>query len=295
MPAEAGRPEPGQIAIWEASDGYPIHLRRYEPAGETFAHLVGLHGIQSHSGWYERSSRLLAEAGFAIHFLDRRGSGLNWLNRGDATSFRRLVADVVEFIRELKGQTAEPVFLWAGSWGGKVAAAAAAELGEELAGLALWCPGFCPKVHPSPGQRLRIAAARVRRPRRLFLIPLNDPRLFTADQRWQQFIRDDPLVLTHATARLLVSSVLLDRHLRRVAERVTQPVLVLLGERDRIMDNARTRAFVESWASRQREIIEYSGWEHTLEFEVEPERFVGDVVVWLKGQLANHADALPKQ
>ena len=31
------------------------------------------------------------------------------------------------------------------------------------------------------------------RPRKLFPVPLNDPELFTATPRWQQFLRDDPL------------------------------------------------------------------------------------------------------
>ena len=50
-------------------------------------------------------------------------------------------------------------------------------------------------------------AARLFRPRKRFAIPLNDPELFTLSPHWQQFLRDDPLRLHQATARLLIESV----------------------------------------------------------------------------------------
>ena len=61
-------------------------IRLTEPANGIKAHIVALHGIQSHSGWYTWSSRKLAEAGFAVHFTDRRGSGLNWQARGNGNA-----------------------------------------------------------------------------------------------------------------------------------------------------------------------------------------------------------------
>ena len=59
------------------------------------------------------------------------------------------------------------------------------------------------------------------------------------------------------------------------------PVLLLLAEQDRIIDNERTRRFVERFASSDEETIEYPGAHHTLEFEPEPERFIDDVIGWL--------------
>lgn len=279
MPAELPT-----VMRWEASDGYPLMVRLWEPVGPVRGYLVALHGIQSHGGWYEWSCSELANAGFAVHFLDRRGCGLNWLRRGDAPSYRRLVADVVEYVRELKANAAEPAFLWAGSWGAKVATAAAAQVGDDLNGLALWCPGFCPKVSPSFAEKLRIVLARLTRPQRRFRIPLNDPRLFTANPERQRFIAEDPLALTHATARMLIESVRLDRHLRSIFQQLRVPKLLLLAGRDRIIDNARTRVLVESWPDPPL-LLEYADVEHTLEFEPRPQRFVSDLLEWLAGLL----------
>src|SRR5262249_60115565 len=138
----------------------------------------------------------------------------------------------------------EKIILCAISWGGKLAAALPARHPGLVDGLALLCPGFCPRIRPPLGQRLRIFLSRWLRPTRLFPIPLNDPELFTATPHWLEFLRTDPLALRQATARLLIESVRLDFYCRIAARYVSVPVLLQLAEHDRIIDNARTRSFV---------------------------------------------------
>ena len=83
--------EPGPaVETQVASDGYRIHVAVWPVAEGTTvrARVVVIHGIQSHGGWYDDSCRRLAEAGFVVSFLDRRGSGLNEEGRGDAPGRR---------------------------------------------------------------------------------------------------------------------------------------------------------------------------------------------------------------
>jgi alpha-beta hydrolase superfamily lysophospholipase len=303
------------IETHTASDGYCWRYRRY-PATPPRAHVVCIHGIQSHAGWYEYSCTQLSRAGFVVSFLDRRGSGMNDRDRGDTPSFRRLLDDLAEFLQGVRSQgeqggggTAGPgpstqysvlstqysepamashprsqalVFLVAISWGGKLAVALQRRHPGLVDGLALLCPGFFPKVRPSLRQRLGILGSRLVSPRKLFPIPLNDPELFTASPGRQQFIRDDPLGLRQATARFLVESVRLDYYLRSAPAYVTVPVLLLLAEHDRIIHNDKTRQFVEGFASADKPVIEYAGAHHTLEFEEQPDRFVNDLRDWLE-------------
>jgi alpha-beta hydrolase superfamily lysophospholipase len=284
-----------RILTHTASDGYAWKYRQYEPPGAAHAHAVCVHGIQSHGGWYDHSCRRLAEAGFAVSFLDRRGSGLNEQDRGDAPSFRRLVDDIAEFLsaarsaeREARSagmgapRSALPVFLLAISWGGKLAAALLRRRPGLVDGLALLCPGFRAIVRPPLRERLSIAWSYLVAPRRLFPVPLNDPELFTSSPEWRQFLRDDPLSVRQATARFLAHSVRLDGYLRFVPRHVTVPVLLMLAGRDRIIDNARTRRFVESFASPDRTVIEYPEAHHTLEFEPRPHRYLDDLIAWLR-------------
>ncbi len=279
---------PYTIEEFTAGDGYRWHYRRYPPSGPPRAHLVAIHGIQSHGGWYENSCRWLGERGYAVSFIDRRGSGLNMEARGDAPGFRRLLDDLAEFLmaaRRGDGEARIPTFLLAISWGGKLATALQRRHPDLIDALVLLCPGFFAKVKPSRQQRLAILAARIVSPRKLFSIPLNSPDLFTATPHWQQFIAADPLGLRRATARLLFENVRLDGYLRFVARYVRAPVLLLLAEKDRIIDNERTRRFVDRFVSAERQIIEYPGAHHTLEFEPDPQSWLADVEGWLARQV----------
>jgi alpha-beta hydrolase superfamily lysophospholipase len=266
-----------------------------------------VHGIQSHGGWYEYSCRRLSEAGYAVYFLDRRGAGLNEHDRGDAPSFRRLIDDIADFIERVarpehgcegRGQSPEashalrihaqgvppkiPVVLLAISWGGKLAAGLCRRHPGKVDGVALLCPGFFPKVRPTLGQRLGILISRLVRPHRLFPVPLSDPSLFTATPRWQEFIAKDPLAVRYATARLLAESVRLDMYLRWLPLAIKVPMLLMLAGEDRIIDNAKTRAFVDRIAVGDKHIIDYPHAHHTLEFEPDPDPFIADLLAWLR-------------
>ncbi len=301
-----------EIRSWIASDGYVAHYRHFACSGtrqssgslpnrnsgefrytaSPRAQLVCLHGIQSHGGWYEYSCSRLAQAGYEVFYLDRRGAGLNQSHRGDAPSFRRLLDDIHEFIGGACGRRPEtPVVVVACSWGGKLAPALCRRHPHAVDGLVLIAPGLFPKVRPTFGQRLGILASRLVKPTRLYPIPLNDPALFTDTPRWQQFIARDSLSLRQATARLLVESVRLDAYLRRTPPHVHVPVLLQLAEHDRIIRNDRTRRFVELLATPNKQIIEYAGAHHTLEFEPDPDPPIDDLIRWLHA----HDDVLHKR
>lgn len=278
-------PGRGVVRTFRASDGYTFYLRHYPAAGRPRGRLVFVHGIRSHGGWYERSCAEFAAAGFDVHFLDRRGSGLNSARRGDSPSFRRLLDDVAEFVRDLRTERAWlPVFVCGISWGGKLAVGLPYRHPGLIDGLALLCPGLVPKIAPPFLRRMRIALARVLRPDRLFPIPLNEPELFTASPEWQRFVEADPHGLRLATARFLFGSFSLDIYLRRAARRVTVPTFVALAEHDRIIDNVRTRAFVARFPG-ETNVVEYAGAHHTLEFEPPDHPWTGDVLAWLGRQI----------
>jgi alpha-beta hydrolase superfamily lysophospholipase len=272
---------PYQVRSYTATDGYRCHYRDYAPNGTPRGRVVFVHGIQSHAGWYEHSCRRLSAAGFAVSFLDRRGSGQNTEARGDTPGFRRLLDDLAEFLQPLRQQDPKlPIFLAGISWGGKPVVALQCRHPGLVDGLALLCPGFCPRVGPPFRERLAILGARLTNPGRLFPVPLSDPQLFTATPCWQAFIRDDALSIRQATARFFVESVRLDLYLRFAASRLSVPVLLQLAAHDRIIDNTRTRAFVQRIAPPDMEVREYAGAHHTLEFESNPEPFLADLLDW---------------
>lgn len=256
-----------ELRTFLASDGYRFYYRHYPATGRPRGRMVFLHGIRSHGGWYGRSCEAFASAGYDVFFLDRRGAGLNTAHRGDAPSFRRLLDDVAEFVHDLRRtQPWLPIQLAGISWGGKLAVGLPYRKPGLVDSLVLLCPGLCPKVGPSLGQRIAIGRARVRNPSKLFPIPLSEPELFTGSPDWQKFIAENPHDLRQATARFLFGSTSLDIYLKRAAKHVRVPSLLLLAEQDRIIDNTRTRAFAESFPV-QPTVVDFRGAHHTLEFE----------------------------
>jgi alpha-beta hydrolase superfamily lysophospholipase len=269
------------IKTFRASDGYEWQYRSYEPDQAPIGHMIILHGIQSHGGWYETTNQWLVRHGWRVSFLDRRGCGLNSQARGDCPSLRRLLDDIAEFMRAEHNRTAGPVLLMGISWGGKLAVALQKRHPGLCHGLVLITPGFKPKVRPRLWQRLRIAVNRFVRPTRLFPIPLNAPELFTANTERRRFIAEDQWALRQATARLLFESARMDVYLRVAARKVRCPTLVLLAEYDRIINNRKTRRFLGRCKRADVQVIEYSGAHHTLEFESAGPPFHDDLARWL--------------
>jgi alpha-beta hydrolase superfamily lysophospholipase len=283
-------PLPRDISF-QASDGYPFHVAVWPAGGPARAHVVVLHGVQSHSGWYHSLGRTLAAAGFDASFPDRRGSGPNERDRGHAPSGRRLVQDIAEWLEDLrKQQPGLPVVLSGISWGGKLVVIAAAQHPGLIDGIALICPGLLPRVGVTRKEKLQIAWALLTNRRKLFPIPLSDPALFTTNPAAQQVIAADPHSLRQATAGLLAASFFIDRRVQRAPRHVKQPALLMLAGQDRIVDNARTLDYFQRLASSDRELIEYPDGHHTLEFEPDPTRYAHDLIQWIETKVLANAN-----
>ena len=276
--------DPGRVETFTASDGAELYLRRWLPANTPWARLAFLHGARSHGEWYARGCAEFAAAGVAVSLLERRGAGLNTARRGDAPNFRRLIDDVAEFLtRERRTRADLPQVVLGVSWGGKLAAALPYRAPGLAAGLVLACPGLCPRVTPPIATRLRIAAARVARPTRLFPMPLNEAQLFTDSPEWRAFIAANRHDLHAASARFLASSVSFDIYLKRARRHLTVPVLTLLAGGDAVVDNARTRQYVTAFPSHDNRVRDYPEAAHTLEFE--PGRpYIADTISWMQAR-----------
>lgn len=269
------------IVTFTASDGYPFHLRRWS-VPDPSAHLVVLHGIISHSGWYRRTGSYLAEQGFAVHSLDRRGSGLNFEARGDVRDHSRWVDDVVEFIGSLPESS--PVVLAGISWGGVLASAVTRRLADRLTGLALICPGLQSRRGTGAAQQRVVRVANALGCGGLkFPIPLQEPAWFTNSVTAQAYIRDDPFTLRKVTLRLAAASAELYRAVTVDPEPIRTPTLLMLADADAIVDNEGVRAFVERHHVGPTEVIRYPDAAHTLEFEPDPSEHLRDLAAWCRG------------
>jgi len=265
-----------RMCDWTMSDGYALRGRVWPPGDDTRDRaIIYLHGIQSHGGWFEWSASRLAQNGTAVILPDRRGSGLNATDRGDAPSSERWLDDIDELAtwaqREFGARTFDLVGV---SWGGKPALAWALRRPERVERLLLIAPGLFPAVDVGVRARFQIGRSLLGGGRRMFPIPLNNPELFTDDPKGRAFIAKDPLKLTHATARFFWHSTRLDRRLlRSPAGALSAEVTLLLAGRDRIIRNAPTQEKIRRLSANRAHVITFSEGVHTLEFGTETSRF----------------------
>jgi len=70
-----GAGSPAVEGVAKAPDGTELLTRHWQAAGRAWATVLIVHGIAEHSGRYERTGRLMAEAGLDVHSFDLRGHG----------------------------------------------------------------------------------------------------------------------------------------------------------------------------------------------------------------------------
>ncbi len=239
-----------------------------------------LHGITSHGGWYDRSCRHLCDCGFEVHFLDRRGSGLNLEGRGDVEHHAIWLADVTSYLEQIRGT--QPVVLCGISWGGKLAAALARRQPGLIDGLTLVTPGIYSRFEPGPLKRLMLRLPkRERMLSRQLTIPLLPASLFTETPAWHEYVDTDPLSLRNVTLRFVQADLQLTRYAQQGAPYIHTPTLMMLAGRDRILSNSRCRSYLGRIGAAHKTLIEYPNAVHTLEFESSPERYFADLADWI--------------
>jgi acylglycerol lipase len=268
------------------SDGYEAYAR-YWPAEARTSAVLYLHGIQSHCGWFAETAGALQAAGWAVLQPDRRGSGRNQHDRGNAASHVQLIDDgllCARRLRELAG--VQSVHLLGVSWGGKLAAAMYASDPAAAVSLTLVVPGVFPIIDVPAAEKFRIGWSMVSNPARLFDIPLNDPELFTDQPDRIAFLRDDPYQLHQATAGFFVASRRMDRVCARLPQAPPVPLHVFLAGQERIIDNDRTREWIRRMRWPCRQVTVYDRARHTLEFSDACPTFTADLIRWLSDPAA---------
>lgn len=281
-----------EIREFQASDGRNLAYVIHRPIllNPRRAAFVYLHGIESHSGWFDLAAENLADRGYPVFSIDRRGSGLNRENRGFVSGhvddMDQLLEDVHRAIEIAKASgDFEEIYLIGLSWGGKYVMAYDAVHPGAVDGMVLITPGMKPLVDLSIGQKLGIAVDSVFAPTRQHPTPIRS-EMFTNDPEQLDYIKNDPLKLHTASAAFFMQSIRMDRLVAKDNDAKHPPMLVFLAGNDRIIDNEATREFVTRDPYGSVEIIDYPDQTHSIQLDA-PGRMTSDIIRWI--------DSLPKR
>ena len=275
-----------EVRTFKTHDGKELAYVVHRPArpNPRRAAFIYLHGIESHSGWFDLAAEHLAARGYPVFSLDRRGSGINRENRGYISGHvdrgTNLVADIHHAVEIAKASgKIDEIYLIGLSWGGKYVMAYDATYPDEVDGMVLITPGMKPKVDLSAGEKLAVLTDSVFAPTRQHRIPI-EPEMFTTDPAHLSYIKQDPLKLHTASAGFLMHSRSMDKLVEKTDDSKHPPMLVFLAGKDRIIDNEATRELVTRDPNRQVKVIDYPDQTHSIQLDA-PDRLARDIVRWV--------------
>ncbi len=95
---------PGMTRTIATPDGTTLLTRDWTPDVDPWLHLLLVHGVGEHSGRYDRTGRLLAEAGVMVTAYDHRGHGGSSGRRGDVERWADLIDDAGRVLADVRGR-----------------------------------------------------------------------------------------------------------------------------------------------------------------------------------------------
>ncbi len=273
-----------------ATDGYCLRYRVW-PGVHPHATMVLVHGVMSHSEWLAPLAVRLASTGFNVVGADRRGSGLNRTDRGDAPSRQQLTADLHEIIKAQRVAD-QPLYLLGWCWGAVLAINAALEFSPEIAGLALVAPGLFPSEIVR--RRLRQQWGRLdkslRAPGRGYVDNPVTEEMFTDGPWLDNFIRKDKTRIQSITPRFLGIMMKMGTVATTRLSELKHPMLVLLASRDEAVDNDRTLTAFGNLSNKSLCITNCDA-RHGMQFEI-PDELTIHIDSWV--QRVQREDSLPE-
>lgn len=260
-----------------SADGTPLRLHH---KGDSRRNVILVHGLAEHAGRYAHVVDALVDAGFRTTVVELRGHGRSGGQRGHVDRWRRYAEDLWAAAR-----TAGEVYAIVGhSMGGLVVLDALREaLDPPLVGVALSNPLLGSRVK---APRIKVRAAGLLS-RLLPTLPLSnelDAGHISRDPDVVARYKADPMVFGTITPRWYTEMIAAMARAQEAAGRVTAPLLLQLGESDRICDPERAAAVAEHWGGPVT-IKRYPSLYHEIYNEPEKAEVIADLVAWL--------DALP--
>ncbi len=252
--------------------GLPELRRLWEPESKPWAEVLVVHGLGEHSGRYERTGALMAEAGLRVHSFDLIGFGATGGRRGHIDSWEDFLDQVESHVKE----AGRPLVLLGHSMGGEIALEYALSNRPRPDLLVLSAPALGGGAPWQKKSAPIVAAIAGKMP-----VPnaLKGEQL-SRDPAVGEAYFSDPLVLTKSTARLGADLFKAKDRVRASLHQLDVPTLVLHGGSDTIVPPQSSVA-LESVAERRLLV----GLRHEIFNEPEGPEVVGQVVEWIRSRL----------
>ena len=274
-----------QDGYFKNQENQSIYTQNWLPDNPAKAVLLIIHGLNEHSGRYDHFSNFFVNEGFAVYSMDLVGHGKSDGTRSYVKDFNNYLDDIILYLEKIKQlQPESPIFLIGHSMGGLISALILIDHPDQFAGAVL--SGSVVQV-PDDVSSLFITLGKFVS----FILPKLgllkiDLSGLSRNPDVVQAYKDDPLVNSGKfTARV---SAEMTKSFDRVAgegSRIKDPVLILHGGSDRIVNPACSHFLYALVSSEIKKIIIYDGFYHEIYNDPGHEQVYQDVSSWINNQL----------
>ena len=284
--AHGARCEDGRLRWLEDARGRRLAFSEY-PAAEPWLHLLISHGFGEHRGWYHHLAEALRARGVSTYTFDHYHHGISDGRPGDAPRYDVLIDGL-------------RLALEKGLMSGLGPGARVGLLGHSNGGLTVL--RALPSLPAGVVSCVALSNPLLRLPLRLswWALPLvavlglfapalrvpfrTVPKRLTGNSEIWPDYAGDSLRFRSVSVRFFRAMADAARAARREANCHGQPLLLLFGERDPVVNGAATLGWFQRLNSQHKKLITYPGLRHELFNEREWETVASDLVEWLKAQ-----------
>lgn len=252
-------------------------IREWKPEGDPRAYIVLVHGLAEHSGRYERTGTLLADAGFWVRSFDLIGAGASGGRRWDIDHWSRYHDQIASHVQWAKGH-GTPVVAMGHSLGGALCLGYALSDRPRPDLLVLSAPGLA----GGAGWQRALAPVMAKLTPTLPVPNALDGSVLSRDPAVAEAYFADPLVVAKSTCRF--GAKLFDEmdRLNAQLDDLDIPTLVFHGGDDRLVPT-HTSEVLGDLGCVDRKV--YEGLRHETLNEPEGPEVVADVVAWIDKRL----------
>ncbi|MFZ4814958.1 MAG: alpha/beta hydrolase [Phototrophicaceae bacterium] len=268
-----------------SNDGTRLYLQSWSPETPPRAVVPFVHGWNDHSGRYMNLVNALIPAGFAAIGVDLRGNGKSEGQAGYINRWEEYRADITALLDTVSSRYPNvPQFLLGHSNGGlAVMDYVIHHPDRPLRGLLLSSP-FLAEAKVSP---IMSAAAKVLSSiaPRFSMNPGADVNTISRDPAVVQAYVNDPLLVSLATPRFATENTIARAFVLANLDAIQLPTLCMYGSADGLVPPQVTRDAFVKIGSQDKTRHEYEGSYHELINDLDKEKVLADIVVWLTARL----------
>jgi acylglycerol lipase len=256
-----------------------------ESAPAPDAVIAVVHGYGDHGGRYTWFGEDMAARGHAVYVYDLRGHGQSTGTRGQVKRFDEYLDDTAVFLDEVRRRQPDaPLFLLGHSMGGLIVARFAEERAPDVRAVILSSPFLQLAEAVPPSRVVAVTGLAKVWPNKDIGNTVQAAQL-SHDQSVVDAYVTDPLVHHVAPARWAVETLQAQDAAMAGAGRISQPLLVLYGTEDQVVDVAFIEALFAQASSEDKTIERYRGFYHECFNEAGREQVFQDLAAWLAARL----------